>query len=437
MKTLSPLPLHHTTCRACEAPLVQAFTLGNLHLSGFPEPAREGGSPLPAPFPRIPLTVMVCEGCQLVQLQHTTPFGWMYGQAHYWYRSGINESMRAELRDVALRAALTRGQGEGPPIVVDVGANDGTLLRTYPKSVTKIAVEPSASLHEELRQHCAVLIPEAFPSPALEAYEGKVDILTAVAMLYDLEHPAEFFLAVSKLLSPTGICLVQFQDLLQQLERTAFDVICHEHLEYYSLWSLLPLIHRAGLEVLDVEARAINGGSLRLTLGRQPAEIGERVLTWMAREHAAGLTETTALLTQLHYHFDAIQTCRRQIRGILEQVRDYGGEIDLFGASTKANTLLQVFDLDSSWIRQAIERSPEKIGRCVGQTGIPIVSEAEGRQDPAALSLVGIWQFREGLIGREADYLARGGKLLFPLPRVEMVAGPGVTALWGDGEGVA
>lgn len=405
------------TCRACDGPLHLGMTLGPLYLSGFPS------APDAPVRPKIPLDLMVCEGCQLVQLRHTTPFGWMYGQTHYWYRSGINEIMRAELADVAERAAALQ-EDLDDLTVMDVGANDGTLLRSYPADVEfKIAVEPSHSLHSELKQHCDVLLPDAFPFRNVEGLRGEIDIFTAIACLYDMEDPAGFFYAVATLLAPTGIAIVQFQDLLQMLEASAFDVICHEHLEYYSLWSLLPLIHQAGLQVLDVESRAINGGSLRITMTPLLRDVqqSERVASWIQREGSSGLMTTAGVLARLTEFAAGIARGKRQLCSILDQVKAFNGTIDLFGASTKANTLLQVYELDHSWIRQAIERSPEKFGRYAGQTGIPIVSEEEGRKDPATIALVGVWQFRDGLIRREQEYLARGGRLLFPLPRVEIV----------------
>lgn len=420
-------------CRACASAdpkdlpgLVPLLSLGPLPLSGFPATATEA-----APHPPVPLTLVACPRCALVQLRHTTPFEWMFGGAQYWYRSGVNESMRAELKDVVCDTRRRVGGFTNADTVLDIGANDGTLLSMHYAEAQnplpyRLACEPSTSVHGDLRAHCNELYTTPFPTAQMEAWYGKVKVITACAMIYDLEDPHAFFTEVASLLTADGVCLVQFQDLLQMLQSTAFDCICHEHLEYYSLYALAGLLNHCGLWVTDVEARPINGGSLRVTIQRRGARGIDspgvtRVLDWLAREDAAGLTTLSGLQAAGVTFSHRMRDMRRQIRATVAEVLDAGGTIDLLGASTKGNTLLPWVGLDARYIRRAWERSPEKVGRFVGQSGIPIVSDDEGRLDPPTLLLAVIWQFREGLLAREAAYLLGGGTLLFPLPGAELV----------------
>lgn len=420
-------PTTRNTCRACvdAPPLERLFDLGDLYLSGFP-----GDAGAPAEFPKVPLTLMVCPRCWLVQLRHTTPFSWLFGR-EYWYRSGVNEAMRDELADVVDDARSRVGTLERDDLVLDIGANDGTLLSHYGKRAIRMAFEPSSSLNPLLRPHADLLFADAFPPEApqvladLHRYDGRVKIITAVAMVYDLEDPHRFFAHVADLLAPDGVIVLQFQDLLQMVEKTAFDCICHEHLEYYSLYSLATLLNAHRLDVVDVTPRAINGGSLRVIVKKRNGspwtrEGTDRVLAQVKREYQAGLSSDQIYATFRRFA-ERIDEARTQVRASIDYVRGQGGTIDLLGASTKGNTLLQVFDLDQRHIRRAIERSPEKIGRFVGQTGIPIVGEAVGRVDAADLWLSPIWQFKEGLIRREQAYLAQGGSILFPLPMMQVV----------------
>lgn len=120
---------------------------------------------------------------------------------------------------------------------------------------------------------------------------------------------------------------------------------------------------------------------------------------------------------------ERVAAVKRQLQALLQVYAQQDLPVDLYAASTKSNTLLQVCGIDARLIRQAWERSPEKIGRYVGVSGIPIVREAEGRKEPPAALLVGAYQFREQFLQREKEYLGQGGRLIFPLPEVETVDG--------------
>lgn len=404
------------SCRLCSARLDSLnLPLGTLQISTFPLP----GDP---PAAVAPLDLCRCESCGLVQLRHTVDPDLLY--RHYWYRSGINEAMQAELSSVVRAALLDVSVFPLHDLVLDVGANDGFLLSQYPKQralwdTTRIAFEPATNLQPDCRRHAEILVPGYFPpSPDLIAgWAQRVKILTTIAMFYDLDDPLTAVRMVDQLLHFQGVWILQFQDLGQMIAATAFDNICHEHLTYWSLATFTQLLERAAcdLHVTHVEQRLINGGSLRVHVRRKDfppdqtvfdQEVGEQpLIRWEALE-------------QFAWRVGQVQA---QIRRLLDTAISNGNTVDLYGASTKANTLLQACGLDATRIRQAWERNPEKVGRLTS-TGIPIVSEAAGREDPPDLLLVGIWQFRDQLLIREAEYLERGGKILFPLPEVDLVS---------------
>lgn len=400
-----------STCRACATPLTPILDLGPTYLSDFP---RSAGSKA---HPPVPLTLVRCPAptCGLVQLLHTTPKEWLF--TTYWYRSGVNEAMVAELQhlvaDASRRVDLPKAA-----TVVDIGANDGTLLAQYPPGLLTVAWEPAANLYEVLRPHAKVLFPEYFTIGEPWAMAQRARIVTAVAMFYDLDDPHAFLDNITKILHPEGVFVVQQAYLPSMLTAAAFDNICHEHLEYYDLAAMEAVLAPHGLEVVDVELRRINGGSFRTTIQFKglgtvtPAVEQVRALEAQYFEHREEAFETFA---------QRVQTVKTQLAATLGAYQETGGAVDLLGASTKGNTLLQYCGIDARMIRQAWERSPEKWGRYVGVSGIPIVSEAEGRQDPPAALLSTIWQFKEALVKRESGYLAQGGRIIFPLPRVESV----------------
>lgn len=400
-----------SVCRHCAAPLDSILDLGELALSNFPP---LGASIIPS-HPRAPLDLCSCRLCHLVQLRHTVPPDTLFRQ--YWYRSGINESMVAELQDVA-RAALARvGRLSMLDVVLDVGANDGTLLKAfYPTDGLRMAYEPAFNLFTPLRSHCDVLVNDYFPA-GLDNHKGlfgRVKILTSIACFYAVDTPHRFIEAVQALLHPEGVWIVQFQDLHAMEEATAFDNITFEHLFYPSLAAIERLLVPHGLIVIDAEARSINGGSLRLTIQHMGKPVNPSVA---ALRKAESNCEDWSVLSQFAWR---VGQMKEQIVGTVESLLDQAGTIDLYAASTKSNTLLQYCGLGGDQIRQAWERTPEKIGRTT-VTGIPIVSEDEGRADPPDVLLVGAWQFRSVFLKREADFLAAGGSMIFPLPQCEVV----------------
>jgi SAM-dependent methyltransferase len=402
-------------CRACTSGrLATILNLGELHTSDFPTP----GDPLP---PKAPLDLCQCDACGLVQLRHTVDPDQMF--RHYWYRSGVNETMRSELADIV--AAGMGALDRTPAVVLDVGANDGTLLHQYQiqrplRTPYRVAYEPARNLAEPLSHHCDDLVTDYFPGrDASRLYRRSIDLLTSIACFYDLDEPHAFVAAVAELLAPGGIWIVQFQDLHQMIMATAFDNICHEHLVYYSLASFERLIAQHNLRVVHAERRAINGGSYRLFVMRNTAgPRDESVQQIRVRELDC---ERWQRLDRFAFHVDMM---RRQIAAIVRSCKRTFQTIDLYGASTKGNTLLQYCGLGPDDIRRVWERSEPKWGRTT-VTGIPIVSEDDGRAGKPDLLVCGIWQFREAMLQREADYLRHGGMVLFPLPSVDLISGSG------------
>lgn len=407
------------TCRACRQPLAEVLSLGNLRLNAFPHHPWEVEQ-----VHRVPLILTVCKGCGLAQLDRTVPQDWMY--RHYWYRSGVNESMIKELGDVVEEACLLACPGRGDA-VLDIGANDGTLLSAYEAleyCPVRYAVEPALNLQEELRRHTDTVVPDYFPLHP-DAKLPPFTVITAIAMSYDLEDPVAFFQAIHDRLAPGGVAVIQFQDLGQQITSAAFDNICHEHLEYYSLWALTHIFRQVGLTIQRVRETAINGGSLRVFLRRREDQIPAEASVGLQMVHEARQGLDTPTLRE--GNLDAFVTFRRrveaaktQVSAALETAWEQGCVVDIYGASTKGNILLQVLGVGPKQARQAIDRSPQKDG-LLTITGIPIVGEEKGREEPADLWLSPIWQFRESVLKREAWYLAQGGTIIFPLPQVEVV----------------
>jgi NDP-4-keto-2,6-dideoxyhexose 3-C-methyltransferase len=226
------------------------------------------------------------------------------------------------------------------------------------------------------------------------------------------------------------VWIIEMHYLPMILSGNAFDAVCHEHLEYYSLVSLEPLLERHGMQVADVETNSVNGGSLRTYVVHQGSPFARaperlnRVRAMRAQEQTLALD-----LPETYQRWgENIRQIGNRLNGWLHRERALGRAISIYGASTKGNTLLQVFGLDGTLIASAAERSPEKWGKYTVGTWIPIVSEEQARAQ-ADDFLVLPWHFLAEMRERERDFLAAGGRLIAPLPEPRFIDSTGVHAI--------
>ena len=408
-----------TDCRVCGGPLDFVMTLGDHYVSDFPSPNEGDGT-------KAPLELVMCERCTLLQLKHTVPAETLY--RNYWYRSGTNRTMCDALADIAHKAERLIHL-RGGDTVLDIGCNDGTLLGSYRTSgIYRIGFDPARNLAVYSTKIADTVVSTFFGAEAFAAEPAlagrRPRIVTSIAMFYDLEEPNRFVADVKSVMDPEGLWVVQMSYLPLMLTQNAFDNVCHEHLEYYSLASMEALLDRHALRVVDVELNDVNGGSYRLYIRNRGAnEAGfadethrtlaaERVAAMRANERALAL-ESKATYQDFAFRVDRIrgdvtEFVHRQVAG--------GKTVYVYGASTKGNTLLQYFGLDHRVITAAVERNPDKWGKVTVGTRIPIISEDEARKRKPDFFLVLPWHFLAEFQTREVNYLRAGGRFIVPMP---------------------
>lgn len=366
-----------------------------------------------------PLQLILCKNCFLVQLDYTAPAKYLYTE-RYGYKSGINQTMQNELKEIAQESFKKINRNRGDITVVDIGANDGTLLKFYSKNVFKIGVEPIKKLAKECRKNADWVLNDFFNYESFhnKFKDKKADIITAISCFYDMEKPNKFIEDVKKILKNDGIFIIQQNYLVSMLDQNAFDNIVHEHLEYYSLLSLNNLLDRHGLEVFDVKFRDLNGGSFRTYIGFK----GERKISVAVKNLEKKEKRLDLNKKKIYKDFAArIIDNRKKLFNFIKQKNKEGKVIYLYGASTRGNTLLQFFELNRKLIKFAVERNPEKWGKKIASVGIPIISEDQARKDKPDYMLVLPWFFKEEFLKRERSYLESGGHFIFPLPNLKVI----------------
>jgi hypothetical protein len=368
-----------------------------------------------------PLQLVWCPDSGLLQLRHSYDLAEMYGM-NYGYRSGLNKSMVQHLQHKVNYLQRLRPLTSGD-IVLDIGSNDATLLSAYNiNGLNRIGIDPTGKKFSEFYQNGIELVPDFFTSKAFQSkfQARKAKIVTSIAMFYDLEKPRDFVADIYEILDDDGVWHFEQSYMPTMLRMNSYDTVCHEHLEYYSLGVVKNLIEQCGLKLIDVQMNAVNGGSFAVTVAKKSSNIKSNhpVIDWLlGQEDRMGLHTPKPFRDFEERVFRHRDDLSRLIRALNADNKKVVG----YGASTKGNVLLQFCNFTNQDIACIAEVNPDKFGAFTPGTHLPILSEAEVRAMKPDYMLVLPWHFRDSIIRREAEYLASGGKLIFPLPEIEIV----------------
>ena len=411
-----------TTCRVCgSGSLKKVIDLGPQYLQGsFVKPGKEMPSNR-----KIDCTLVRCNpeedenACGLLQMEHSVPPEILY--AAYWYRSGTNNTMRNHLKDIVDSVTATVS-GIKNPLVLDIGCNDGTLLDFYPKNFIKYGCDPS-DVAQEVKE--ATVVQDIFPSEKLfKLLEGKkLDVITSIAMFYDLESPVDFVKGISRFLSAKGVWVFEMSYMPTMLELDSYDTICHEHLEFYSLAVLEKILAMGGMKIFKISFNDINGGSIRCYATHANNNSHDKKENYQLINEIRQKEFDLELDTDKPYvsFQQRIEKLKVELHDLLVKLKRENKKVHIYGASTKGNTILQWCDIDHTLVDYAAERNPDKFGASTLGTNIPIISEEESRAMNPDYYLVLPWHFKAEFMQREAAALEKGTGFIFPVPTIDII----------------
>lgn len=419
---------YRKTCRICgSTSLVPVIDLGLQYLQG--SFIKEGRS---APSMRkIGCRLVRCNpmedenACGLLQMDKTVPSEILYSD--YGYKSGINDTMKSHLDTLAfdLQGLVLQNR---PKKILDIGCNDGTLLGYFARGASNelYGIDPSDVVGEAIcNVESAHIVRGLYPHAGLRDKMGgeKFNIITAIAMFYDLEDPVSFVEAISYDLAKDGVFCFEMSYMPRMLSLNSFDTICHEHVEYYSLAVIERLLSMANLRVMRIEFNDINGGSIRCFAVHKDcfkydrSEWYDQIQAIRKAEFDMGL-DTGTPYTDFQRR---VKVLSLRLGETLRGLKKDGKKIHVYGASTKGNVILQYCNIDNMIIDYAADRNPDKWGGKTLGTNIPIISEEESRKIRPNYFLALIWHFEKEIIAREKQFLEEGGKFIFPIPEVKVV----------------
>jgi hypothetical protein len=394
--------------------LVPVLSLGEQYLTGvFPKsPAEE--------ITKGPLDLLWCPDSGLLQLKQSYNLEEMYGD-NYGYRSGLNASMIRHLQQKILTLERLVRPKAGD-LVIDIGSNDATSLRAYTGNYRKVGVDPAGEKFRDYYTDDITLIADFFSAGAIHSrFNQKAQIITAIAMFYDLEDPISFVRDIEQCLSDDGIWHFEQSYMPSMLHSISYDTICHEHLEFYSFKVVKNMLEACGLKVVDVQLNSINGGSFAVTACKvnAPYPPNEAVINWILKQEDSLALDTIAPYKDFEQRvFRHRQNLTELIDALVADKKTIFG----YGASTKGNVLLQFCGITPKQIPCIAEVNEDKFGSFTPGTNIPIISETEAKAMKPDYFFVLPWHFKDNILKREEEYLAKGGQLIFPLSEIEIVS---------------
>jgi len=306
-------------CRVCgSTELREVYKIDDLYVNDFPAtPEGHRG--------KAPMTLLECQGCTLVQLRETVSQD-IYRD--YWYQSKLNRKIVDNLADIANNAMdFVNGKVDANPIALDIGANDGTLLLNYPGEFVTVGVDPAVNIHADLTDIADFAINDFFTAAAYnKKLDGqKADIITAVAMFYDLDDPHAFLSDIKSIMSPNGVFIAQFMGLPHMVNINDVGNLCHEHLPYYTWKSLEVLFSAHDLTIVDLKHNDINGGSWQIWV--QHKREGQAVVDYHGD------------IVSIDDFAKGLYDIKEDLQHFLEMCKAEEKKVYIYGASTKGNTI--------------------------------------------------------------------------------------------------
>ena len=408
-------------CRICgNKNLISILDLGHQYLTGiFPKPEDE--------VERGPLEIVKCfsaggeDVCGLVQLKHDYQMEKLYGD-NYGYRSGLNKSMVEHLGEIVQKIESRLQLSDGD-LIIDIASNDGTLLSKYKnKNLDLLGIDPTSKKFQEYYPAHVDSVADFFSKDIVQQKRGdkKVKVITSIAMFYDLPEPLKIMKEIASVMGDESIWVVEQSYAPEMINNTSYDTICHEHLEFYALKQFKWMADKSDLKIIDLEFNKINGASFALTLAKKSSnykEAAEDVQKVLDLEKSAGLDD---LNTYLLFK-EKTEKHKTELQELLKKLNSENKKVLGYGASTKGNVILQYCELTTDDIPAIADVNEYKFGRLTPGTNIPIISEEDAKKLGVDYFLVLPWHFKDNIIKREKEFLANGGKLIFPLPNIEII----------------
>ena len=364
--------------------------------------------------PIFPLKLSFCNNCYHTQLKDVVDPTLLY--ENYIYVSGTSNTFVRHFEEYA-NYAIQEFDLDNEAFVVDIGSNDGTLLKSFKERGLKVlGVDPAKNISDNANQNGIPTLNSFFDnnvSNQIQSQYGKADLVVANNVFAHIDDLDEATIAIEDLLMEEGVFIFEVSYLKDVVLNNLFDTIYHEHLSYHSLTPLISFFRKFGMEVIDAIKVPSHGGSIRVSVKKKNSthEIRQSVNTMILNEQSSGMK---------HYRFveslgSKISDIKSNLSNILNKADKAGLTISGYGAPAKATTLLYELDLHHH-ISYIVDDSPLKQGTYTPGAHIPVVDSNTMRANPTDYMVILAWNFAEPIMANNKMYRENGGNFIVPLP---------------------
>jgi SAM-dependent methyltransferase len=364
------------------------------------------------------LDLHLCRDCGHVQLPHVVDPALLFRD--YYYRTatslGLVEHFRRYAREVV---EWLRPPPDG--LVVEVGSNDGSFLAAFrERGLRVLGVDPAAAIAAEATARGLPTLPDFFSydlARRIRREHGPASIVAANNVYAHIDDMDGITRGIREILAGDGVFVFEVSWLVDTIEKRLIDTIYHEHLSYHALRPLERFLGRHGLALVRVERVPTKGGSIRCYVqrveGARPRDRGVDALIEI--EAAAGVDDIQTFRALQ----GALEGMKRTLRDLLEGCRREGGVTAGYGISVTVTTLLHFFDL-GDLIDFVVDDNPAKHGMYTPGHHLPVLAPAALYERGARLAVIFAWFYADAVMKRHADFLARGGRFVIPLPEIRV-----------------
>ena len=376
-----------------------------------------GPGDIDKPEPRFPLRLAVCTECWLLQITDLVPPVELFSD--YVYFSSYSDSWVQHAAECSARYCNEFNLGSNS-CVVEIASNDGYLLRNFAEAgIPHLGIEPAANIAEVAQANGVETRIDFFSEKLARdlVSECPADLILANNVFAHVPDTNDFVAGLKVLLAADGHAVMEFPYAVEMIEQGEFDTIYHEHVFYFTLTSLEPLVARHGLRITRVERTPMHGGSLRIFVRHDSHTADETVSVFRGEEARLGVGSPI-----FYGNFASrAEVIRDQIHAQLGDLKVKGQRVAAYGAAAKGSTLLNFCGLTAADLEFVAERSQHKQGKLMPGAHIPIIPNEELVNRAPEVTLLLAWNFADEILVQQSAYREAGGQFLIPIPEVRLV----------------
>ena len=411
-------------CRICDRDeLAQFISFGEMPVANAFLKKQEIENPFFREF-KYEMTVGFCENCKMVQLINIVPYDKYIvpdekGKTAYAFYSSTSSAMEKHFAEVAkeIEEKFLNSNSQ----VLEIGSNDGIFLKAFAKNKV-LGIEPSMNVAEVAQKQGIETITEFFSenlARKIANQNGKFKAIFSANVILNIIDLHDLLNGVNLLLEDDGVFIFEDPYILDILEKTSYDQIYDEHIWYFSLTSLKNLLEMHGLEIFDAERTDVHGGSMKVYVCKNgKRKKTDRLFLHLNEEKIKGADNFQSYLD----FAKRTEQSKEELISLLRKLKMQGKKIAGYAAASKGTIVLNYCKIGKEILDYISDSTPYKQGLYSPGKHIPIVSPNYFHDDKNVdYVLLGAWNHAKEIIGKEQDFIKRGGKFIVHYPKARIL----------------